>query len=185
MKIVDRYITQTVLSGTLIVLFILVGLFTFFSFIDEIDDIGKQRYGLQQVIQYIALEIPQHIYDLFPSAILLGSLLGLGILANHNELTVMRAAGLSILRIVIAVLKIGLLLTLLAMLIGETLSPLSQQYQNMKINKLFLVIATAFGLEMVMILLILLPFFLKVVLVVLPYISLMINKICKRLLMQR
>jgi lipopolysaccharide export system permease protein len=40
----------------------------------------------------------------------------------------MRAAGLSILRIVIAVLKIGLLLTLLAMLIGETLSPLSQQY---------------------------------------------------------
>lgn len=128
MKIVDRYITQTVLSGTLIVLFILVGLFTFFSFIDELDDIGKQRYGLQQVIQYVVLEIPQYIYDLFPSAILLGSLLGLGILANHNELTVMRAAGLSILRIVIAVLKIGLLLTLLAMLIGETLSPLSQQY---------------------------------------------------------
>jgi lipopolysaccharide export system permease protein len=128
MKIVDRHITTTVLSATLIVLLILVGLFTFFSFINELDDIGKQRYGLQQVIQYVILEIPQHIYDLFPSAILLGSLLGLGILANHNELTVMRAAGLSILRIVIAVFKIGLLITLLVMLIGETLAPLSQQY---------------------------------------------------------
>jgi lipopolysaccharide export system permease protein len=128
MKIVDRHITVTVLSATLIVLLILVGLFAFFSFIDELDDIGKQRYGLQQVIQYVVLEIPQHIYDLFPSAVLLGSLLGLGILANHNELTVMRAAGLSILRIVSAVMRIGLLITLLVMLIGETLAPLSQQY---------------------------------------------------------
>ena len=128
MKIVDKYITKTVLAAILIVLLILVGLFSFFSFIDELDDIGKQRYGLQQVIQYVILEIPQHIYDLFPSAVLLGSLLGLGILANHNELTIMRAAGLSILRIIIAVFKIGLLITFLAMLIGETLAPLSQQY---------------------------------------------------------
>jgi lipopolysaccharide export system permease protein len=128
MKKIDRYIGKTVLAGILIVLLVLVGLFTFFSFIDEVNDIGKQRYELWQAIQYVVLEIPRHIYDVFPSAALLGSLLGLGMLANNSELTVMRAAGVSIVRIAVSVLKVGLVLTLLVMLIGETLAPKSGQY---------------------------------------------------------
>lgn len=125
---IDKYIGQTVFAGILIVLLVLVGLFTFFAFIDEIDDIGKQRYGLWEAIQYVALEVPGYIYDLFPTAALLGSLLGLGMLANNSELTVMRAAGVSIVRIAISVLKVGLLLTFVVMLIGETLAPRSGQY---------------------------------------------------------
>ncbi|MCK5716333.1 MAG: LPS export ABC transporter permease LptG [Thiomargarita sp.] len=130
MKIIDKYIAKTVLSGILIVLLVLVGLFTFFSFIDQVDDIGKQRYGLWQAIQYVILEIPRHIYDVFPSAALLGSLLGLGLLANNNELTVMRAAGLSIVRIATSVLKIGIVLIIIVMFIGETLAPMSGQYAD-------------------------------------------------------
>ncbi len=130
MKKIDKYIGITVLAGILIVLLVLVGLFTFFSFIDEVDDIGKQRYGLWEAIQYVSLEIPRYIYELFPTAALLGSLLGLGALANHNELTVMRAAGISILRIALSGLKIGLGLTIIAMLIGETLAPSSGQYAH-------------------------------------------------------
>ncbi len=130
MKKIDKYIGITVLAGILIVLLVLVGLFTFFAFIDEVDDIGKQRYGLWEAIQYVSLEIPRYIYDLFPTAALLGSLLGLGALANHNELTVMRAAGISILRIALSGLKISLGLTVIAMLIGETLAPLSGQYAH-------------------------------------------------------
>ena len=130
MKKIDKYIGKMVFASILIVLLVLVGLFTFFAFIDEVDDIGKQRYGLWQAIEYVVLEVPRHIYDLFPSAALLGSLLGLGLLANNSELTVIRAAGISILRIAASVLKIGLLLTLIAMLIGETLAPMSGQYAN-------------------------------------------------------
>jgi lipopolysaccharide export system permease protein len=128
MKILDKYIGFTVISGILIVLLVLVGLFSFFSFIDEVDDIGKQNYGLWQAIQYVVLEIPRNIYDVFPSAVLLGSLLGLGQLANNSELTAMRAAGISILRIAFSVLKFGLILTVIAMIIGETLAPVSGEY---------------------------------------------------------
>lgn len=128
MKLIDTYIGRNVLINILLVLLILVGLFTFFSFIDELDDIGKERYGVLQAIQFVALEIPRHIYELFPTATLLGSLLGLGAMANQNELTVIRAAGISILRIALAVFKVGLVLTLIAMLIGEMLAPYSEQY---------------------------------------------------------
>lgn len=128
MKKIDRYIGQTVFASTLIVLLILVGLFTFFAFIDEVDDIGKQEYGTLEAILYVSLEIPRTIYELFPAAALLGSLLALGLLANHSELTVLRAAGISTLRISGSVLSVGLLLLLLIMLIGETLAPLSGEY---------------------------------------------------------
>jgi lipopolysaccharide export system permease protein len=130
MKKIDKYIAKTVLAGILIVLLVLVGLFTFFAFIDEIDDIGKQRYELSHAIQYVLLEVPKHIYDIFPSAALLGSLLALGALANNSELTVMRAAGISILDIATSVLKLGLILTIVVMLIGEMVVPYSGQYAH-------------------------------------------------------
>jgi lipopolysaccharide export system permease protein len=130
MNKIDRYIAKSVLGGILIVLLVLVGLFVFFSFIDEVDDIGKQRYGLWEAVQYVILEIPRHIYDLFPSAALLGSLIGLGTLANNSELIVMRAAGVSIMRIALSVLKVGLILTLVTMLIGETIAPQTEQHAS-------------------------------------------------------
>lgn len=133
MKLIDRYVGYAVFSGIMIVLLILVGLFTFFSFIDELDDIGKHHYGITLAIQYVLLEIPRHVYDLFPTAALLGSLIGLGFLANNNELTVIRSAGVSVLRVAYSVTKMGFILTLVALLIGETLAPLSGQYaKNMR-----------------------------------------------------
>ncbi len=128
MKIIDNYIAKTVIASILLVLTILVGLFTFFGFVDELDDIGKQHYGLWEAIQYVLLEIPRHLYELFPVSALIGSLWGLGTLADNSELTVMRAAGISILRIGLSVLRVGIVLLMLSMLIGETLAPLSGQY---------------------------------------------------------
>ena len=128
MRKLDNYIGFSVFAGISIVLIVLVGLFTFFSFIDEIDDIGKHHYGVLQAIQYVILEIPRHVYELFPTATLLGTLIGLGMLANTSELNVMRAAGVSVLRITYAALKVGVLTTLITMLIGETIAPQSDQY---------------------------------------------------------
>ncbi|OQW95467.1 MAG: LPS export ABC transporter permease LptG [Beggiatoa sp. IS2] len=133
MKIIDAYIGQNVLAGIFIVLIVLVGLFVFFSFIEEVDDIGKQSYDTWQALQYVLLEIPQHIYDLLPTAVLLGSLLGLGSLANNSELVVIRASGVSIGRIAFATMKMGLSLTLVGMMIGEIFAPQTVQHaRNMR-----------------------------------------------------
>ncbi len=128
MKKLNIYIGKTVFASIALVLLILVGLFTFFSFVDEIDDIGKQDYGVWLAIQYVLLEVPRHVYDLFPTAALLGSLLGLGVLANNSELTVMRAAGISMLKIATSALRVGLILTVIVMFIGEYVATQSEQY---------------------------------------------------------
>jgi lipopolysaccharide export system permease protein len=86
---------------------------------------------------FVALTLPRYTYELFPIATLLGSLIGLGTLASNAELMAMRAAGISIGRIVAATLKSGLLVLLLVVLVGEYLAPRAElQAQHMKMQAL-------------------------------------------------
>ncbi|OED35346.1 LPS export ABC transporter permease LptG [Chromatiales bacterium (ex Bugula neritina AB1)] len=126
MSLIVRYIGKTVLANTLLVLFILVALTGLFSFIRELDDVGRGNYSVLTAAFYIVLRMPGSAYELFPSAVLLGSLLGLGALATHSELTVMRSAGISITQLAGAVALIGLLLMAIVVLIGEFVMPASE-----------------------------------------------------------
>lgn len=123
MSLIARYIGKTVLLNTLLVLLVLVALTGIFAFIGELDDVGKGSYGLSSAMIYVLLRMPGSAYELFPPAVLLGSLLGLGALATHSEITVMRSAGISIPQIARSVALIGLILMLLVVLIGEFLMP--------------------------------------------------------------
>ncbi len=129
----DRYIAKAVLAAVLLVLLILVGLLTLFTLIEEANDIGSGGYGLWHVMQYAILQIPLRIYELFPLAVLLGTLLGLGGLANSHELIAMRAAGVPVGRILGAVYKLALPLAALVMLLGEVGAPwLEQQAAHLR-----------------------------------------------------
>jgi lipopolysaccharide export system permease protein len=126
MRIIDRYIGKILLRHIVVTIVVLLGLFTFVSFIEELSDLDRGRYGILQVIQYVILTIPKILYEVFPMAALIGSILGLSTLARDSELIVMRAAGISILRIVYSVLKVGVLLAILSMFIGEVVAPYTE-----------------------------------------------------------
>lgn len=132
MKTLDRYIGQAVITGVLSVLTILIVLYELFSFAGETDQIGQADYTIWAAIQYSLFLIPQHIYELFPLSMLLGTMLGLGWLANHNELVIIRMAGVSLLRIVGSIMKTAIMLMALAMVIGEGIAPPLQQYASEK-----------------------------------------------------
>ena len=86
MSLIVRYIGKTVLLNTLLVLLVLVALTALFSFIGELDDVGKGNYDVITASIYVIFRMPGTAYELFPSAVLLGSLLGLGGLATHLSL---------------------------------------------------------------------------------------------------
>lgn len=110
----------------MVTIIVLVGLFTFVSFIDELSDLDRGRYGIMQILQFVVLSIPKILYEVFPMAALIGSILGLSTLARDSELIVMRAAGVSIQRIVFSVVKVGILLAVIAMFMGEVVSPYTE-----------------------------------------------------------
>src|SRR5574344_1000182 len=126
MRKLDRYIGLSVFNAIIAVLLVLVGLALLFAFIDELSDI-RDGYGLGQVASYVFYTTPRRLYDMLPMAALIGCLVGLGTLASNSELTVMRAAGVSLRRIVWAVMKPMLVLMLVGILIGEYLAPWSEK----------------------------------------------------------
>lgn len=138
MKILDRYIANHVIWGTLLALLILVALFSFISFVDDLGAVGKGEYTFLGAFEYMLLTLPRRAFFLFPLAALVGTLVGLGVLASNLELSVMRASGMSSMRIAMAVMKAGLLLAILSMLIGELLAPfaerLAQQRRSVAIS---------------------------------------------------
>lgn len=127
MNIIDRYIFKVVFSASLVALVVLLVLETFFTLLAELEDLGVGEYGLAEILQYVALILPGLAYQTFPMALLLGGLMGMGTLASGSELVVMRAAGLSLLRLVWATLKIGLLLGLVALALAEFIAPYTER----------------------------------------------------------
>jgi len=128
MKIIDRYIARVITTGTLTALLLVVGLDVFFSLISQIDDVGKGDYTLLKMLTTVVLTIPGGMYELFPVAALLGSLMGMGMLASNSELIAMRASGLSIWRIVLSVMQAGVIMLIVAVFTGEFVAPVAEQY---------------------------------------------------------
>ena len=126
MRILDRYIGRYVLGGSLLALFLLLALFTLAAFVDDVSHVGRGHYTVTRALEYLLLTTPRRAFQLFPLAALVGSLLGLGVLAGNSELRVIGAAGVSNLPIVGAVMKAGLLLMIVAVLLGEVLAPMTE-----------------------------------------------------------
>lgn len=133
MRLIDRHIGRSVLGGTLLALFTLGALDLFFAFMNEMELVGRGRYGLPQAVVYVLLTVPRRLYELFPTAVLLGALLSLGTLAANGEFIAMRAAGASIAAIARSALKAGFAIMLAAVLVGEFVAPAAEnQAQNLR-----------------------------------------------------
>jgi len=130
MRVLTGYIIREVLKGSFVALLLLLTLFNLFTFSDELKDLGG-GYGLKEVLYYIALTSPGVIYELVPASALLGSLFVLGAMGNNRELIAMRAAGLSVLGIIRAVMLAGAILVTISILIGEFVAPATQRMAQM------------------------------------------------------
>lgn len=120
MRLLGRYIASSVLKGTLAVLVVIVGLDLIFSLLDELTSLTG-GYGLKEAAVYLLLRLPERFYMFLPIAILVGVLIGLGSLASTSELTVMRAAGVSIPRLILHASRPVFGLLVVAMLTSEYL----------------------------------------------------------------
>jgi len=127
-KLHDLYIARIVFLAVLMVWAVLVGLDAILAVVDEIDQIGLGRYDFLGVLTYVAWSLPRRMYMMFPTAAVIGALMGLGQLAASSELTVMRAVGLSRRRIGLSVLWPLVLMTGLMVVNAETLAPWAQRH---------------------------------------------------------
>jgi len=123
MKILSRYIGREVLFATMLIFVALLLLFAFFDLIHELGNVGKEGYPLGRALLFVGLSVPGHIYELVPTAALIGTLFAMSQLVANSEYTVMRASGGSLTQITLAIVRVGIPLAIATFLAGEFLAP--------------------------------------------------------------
>ncbi|MBS1208063.1 MAG: lptG [Proteobacteria bacterium] len=123
MKTASAYLRREIVGATMLVLGAFLCLFTFFDFLAELEELGKGGYQIKHAFIFVALSIPSRTYEIMPIAVLIGTLYALTQFARNSELTVLRAAGVSTMRLLGAVLRTGLIFVVLTFVIGEYVAP--------------------------------------------------------------
>jgi lipopolysaccharide export system permease protein len=127
-KIHDVYIAKVLSSTVLLSWLVLLGMdFIVGGLMGEAGDIGKGDYTFLAALTSVIYTLPRRAYYLFPTAAVIGTLMGLGQLAAASELTALRALGLSRRRLGLAVAAGLAILTLLMVVNGETMAPWGQR----------------------------------------------------------
>lgn len=127
MKLLTRYLSREIYGSLAMVYISLLMLFAFFDLLGELSELGKGGYSILYVIIYVLLTVPTRIYELFPVAVLIGTIFALVQMAANSELTIYRSSGASVKQMIFALLKIGMPLMILSLVVGEFIAPHSMK----------------------------------------------------------
>ncbi|TAL96480.1 MAG: LPS export ABC transporter permease LptG [Rhodanobacter sp.] len=134
-KRVDRLVAISVLGSLLTVWLVLTGFDAVTQFLRQLGSVGRHGYTVTDAVVYVLVTFPRRAYEMFGNAALIGGLLGLGGLAGSGELTALRAAGLSRLRIAGSAAGVVAMLIVGVVILGETVAPWGdQQAQAMRLR---------------------------------------------------
>lgn len=125
MRTARRYLALEIYRSSFVVLLALIGLFTFFALIEELDNVGS-KFTLLNLFYLEALALPTRLYDLLPIGLLIGAILALAGLAQRNELVILRVSGVSGIRLLVTLWLVTIPLVAGAFVISEVLTPAAE-----------------------------------------------------------
>ena len=132
MGLLDRYIAWKLLKGWLLVWVVMASIFTLLGFVEELER-TTERYQITDAVRFMLYTLPQRSLDLAPVVALLGSLLALSGLNKSSELIAIRAAGISVSRLMRSVAMPTLIMVVALYAISEFVAaPLFQQAEAEK-----------------------------------------------------
>jgi lipopolysaccharide export system permease protein len=127
MKLLTSYLRREIYGSIALVFASLIMLFALLDLINELNAMGRGDYKLGYVLLFVTLTIPGHIYELFPVAVLIGSIFAMVQMAANSELTVYRSSGVSVKQMIWALFRIGLPLVILCFVVGEFVAAPSER----------------------------------------------------------
>ena len=139
MRTIRRLIFREVLISIALVAMGFLALFFFFDLVDELQYLGKNNglpsglptasdiYQIRHALVYVGLLIPNHLYELLPISVLIGTIFVMARLAQSSEYTILRTSGLDPWRALKMLLSLGGIFVLMSFAIGDYLAPLSER----------------------------------------------------------
>ena len=139
MRTIRRLIYREVLLSIALVAMGFLALFFFFDLVDELQYLGRNNglpsglptasdiYQIRHALVYVSLLIPNHLYELLPISVLIGTIFVMARLAQSSEYTILRTSGLDPWRALKMLLGLGAIFVVSSFVIGDYLAPLSER----------------------------------------------------------
>jgi len=130
MSILTRYIATFWLRMLALCLGSFVAIYLVLDMMEKIPRFLRAGGELQSIMHFFFWKLPEMIGQASGFSILMATLLTLGLLSRNSEITAMRSCGISLPRIALPMLFLGLLASLLLLINAEFIVPTS--YQRME-----------------------------------------------------
>jgi lipopolysaccharide export system permease protein len=128
MKVIQRYFTTEITRSVMFALAAFLALFAFFEMMGQLEQVGRNGYKLQQAVLYVIMGLPGNVYELMPTAVLIGTIYTLSQFAARSEFTIMRASSMSTAMAAKVLMRIGLGFAVMTILFGELISPKATEW---------------------------------------------------------
>ena len=130
MKLIDRYILRNLLVPLGYCLLAFMMLFVIFDLFSNLSDFIEAGTPFSKILVFYLFLTPSMILFIAPISLLLAVLYGLSNLTRNNELTAMRACGMSLYRLMTPIIAVGLLASLIVAVINERIAPWSAYWTD-------------------------------------------------------
>ena len=136
MKTVRRLLYRDIVASVAFVALAFLSLFYFFDFVDELAGVGTRGRTVWHAALSALLELPDHLYDLAPIAVLIGTIFSLARLAQSSEFTILRTGGLGPGRALGLLAVLGLGFGAVTFVLGDFVGPASK-HQSVQLHARF------------------------------------------------
>ncbi len=123
MRLLDRYVLRNFLQVYFYCIAGFLSIWLIFDVSDNISTFIDEHVGLLLVFRYYATQIPQVLIILLPVALLLSLLFALGRMSRANEIVSMLTAGVSLPRVLMPLIGMGMLTVAASMALNYSLAP--------------------------------------------------------------
>lgn len=128
MKLTDKYLLRQYLVPLAYCLIAFCMVYVLYDLFDHLSRFIEAGTPLVLIIRYYLCLLTPTLEYLVPASLLLATLYTLWRLTRNNELTAMRASGVSLYRIMMPFLAVGLIFSITAAAIKETVAPQAGQW---------------------------------------------------------
>jgi LPS export ABC transporter permease LptG/LPS export ABC transporter permease LptF len=135
-NILDRYIIRKYVAIFILVFLALILISVIVTFFERIDNVYEHNKSISLLFEYIWFNLPEFIHYILPVTALTSALLALGLLTKFNEITAMKACGISLYRIIIPIILMAVLISLFSFYVQEDILPYSNKKREEVWNKI-------------------------------------------------
>jgi LPS export ABC transporter permease LptG/LPS export ABC transporter permease LptF len=122
-NILDRYLIRRYAFISLLIFASLIGISVIVTIFDQIDNMYRHRKAFSLLLAFVWARIPEFIHFSLPVTALMAAVLTLGLFTKTNEITAMKACGISVYRAILPLAVCALVLGGFAAYLQETVLP--------------------------------------------------------------